>query len=79
MLRTYDEISSDVLSRITTLNVDVWPSKYDVVDEEGIFRLLHYHPLAEEKYRTPILIAYAFITDLMCSICSLKYRWYRNT
>jgi poly[(R)-3-hydroxyalkanoate] polymerase subunit PhaC len=61
MLRTYDEISSDVLSRITTLNVDVWPSKYDVVDEEGIFRLLHYHPLAEEKYRTPILIVYAFI------------------
>ncbi len=61
MPRTYDEISSDVLSRVTTLNVDVSPSKYDVVNEEGIFSLRHYHPLAEEKYRTPILIVYAFI------------------
>jgi polyhydroxyalkanoate synthase len=59
--RTYDEISSDLLSKIATLNVDVAPSKYNVIDEEGIFKLRHYHTLAEEKYRTPILIVYAFI------------------
>lgn len=61
MQRTYDEISSEVLSKIACVKVDVSPSKSDVLDEVGIFKLLHFHPMAQEKYRTPILIVYAFI------------------
>ncbi|MBI4287002.1 MAG: alpha/beta fold hydrolase [Chloroflexi bacterium] len=59
--KTYSATFTEVLAKIAKLNIDVWPSKHDIVDEEGIFRLLHYQPVAEERYRTPLLIVYAFI------------------
>jgi len=51
----------DVLERLSGVEVDVWQSQFDVVDKNGIFRLLHYHPTTQRKYKTPLLIAYAFI------------------
>ncbi len=50
-----------VMDRVCDIRTDVWPSKFEVVDEEGIFRLLHYIPVKARKYRTPILMVYAFI------------------
>ncbi len=61
MQGTYDEISSDILSRVAQVKLDMAPSKFEVLDEEGIFKLLHFHPVSAEKYRTPVLIVYAFI------------------
>jgi polyhydroxyalkanoate synthase len=60
-VRTFAEIYSDVLSQIDTLNVKMATSEYDVIDEVDIFKLLHYRPLVEEKYRTPIIVVYSFI------------------
>lgn len=51
----------DVMERLSTIEPDVWQSSFDVLDEEGVFRLLLYHPLGERKYKTPLLIVYAFI------------------
>ena len=51
----------DVMERLSTIEADVWQSSFDVVDEDGIFRLLHYHPLVEKRYKDPLLVVYAFI------------------
>lgn len=61
MVRTYGDVFSEVLSRVGDIKLDIWCSKCDMVDEEGIFRLLHYQPVTEARYRTPLLIVYAFI------------------
>ncbi|MBM3131483.1 MAG: alpha/beta fold hydrolase [Chloroflexi bacterium] len=50
-----------ILEKVAEAQSDVWPSKFEVVDEDGVFKLLHYAPLTEQKYRTPILIVYAWI------------------
>jgi polyhydroxyalkanoate synthase len=59
--KAFNEMYDEVLSRINTLDVKGAPSKYDVIDELDIFKLLHYQPLTEEKYKTPILIVSPFI------------------
>jgi polyhydroxyalkanoate synthase len=51
----------DIMERISKIEPDVWPSSFEVLDEQGVFRLLLYHPMAERKYVTPILVVYAFI------------------
>lgn len=51
----------EVLERVSEVEADVWQSKYHVIDQEGPFKLLHYEPLTEQRYRTPILIVYAWI------------------
>ncbi len=61
MLKPQPDSFNAVLKRVASLKVDVWPSKFDVEDEEGIFRLLRYHPQAPTRFRNPILIVYAFI------------------
>ncbi len=52
---------TEVLSRVANIKAEVWPSKRDTVDEEGIFSLVRYRPVTQAKYRTPILVVYAFI------------------
>lgn len=59
--KTYSEIYREVMGRISDLKLDVAHAKYDVVEEEGIFKLLHYRSLTEEKHGTPLLIVYAWI------------------
>lgn len=59
--RAADKSLLGVMERLSIVEPDVWRSIFDVVDEEGIFRLLVYHPLGERKYKTPVLIVYAFI------------------
>ena len=61
MAPTFADTSSEVLARVSKVKAPVWQSKFDVINEEGVFRLLHYHALTEEKYKTPILIVYAWI------------------
>jgi polyhydroxyalkanoate synthase len=61
MPKSYESFFSEVRSAITTHEIDLRHSSYDILEEEGPFRLRHYSPLAEEKYRTPMLICYAFI------------------
>lgn len=61
MVQTYTDTFAGVLSKIAAAKVDVAPSKFDVVDEEGIFKLLKYQPVTERQYRTPVVIVYAFI------------------
>lgn len=51
----------DVMERLSKVEPDVWQSRFEVLDEQGVFRLLLYHPVAERKYRTPLLVVYAFI------------------
>lgn len=51
----------DVMERLSTVEPDVWQSSFDVLDEEGPFRLLLYHPLKEREYKIPLLVVYAFI------------------
>ncbi len=51
----------EVMDKISETEGDVWQSEYDVVDERGSFRLLHYKSDAEERYETPMLMVYAFI------------------
>jgi Poly(3-hydroxyalkanoate) synthetase len=52
---------SGVMERLSTMEADVGQSIFDVVDESGPFKLLHYHPLVEKRYKDPLLIVYAFI------------------
>ncbi|HXY74305.1 MAG TPA: alpha/beta fold hydrolase [Dehalococcoidales bacterium] len=59
--KTYSTQYSDLLSQINNVNVDVAPSKYEVIDKLDIFKLVHYFPLTEKKYSTPILIVCSFI------------------
>ncbi|HLC23283.1 MAG TPA: alpha/beta fold hydrolase [Dehalococcoidia bacterium] len=61
MVKQYGDTYAEVLQKVCDAQIDVWPSKFEVLDEEGIFRLLHYRPITEAKYRTPVLIVYAFI------------------
>lgn len=51
----------DVMERLSTVEPDVWQSNFDVLDEEGVFRLLVYHPIEEREHKNPLLIVYAFI------------------
>jgi len=52
---------SGVMDRVSDIRRDVWPSEFEVIDKEGIFRLLHYIPVKAQKYRTPILMVFAII------------------
>ncbi len=61
MAQPYGDTLADVLEKVCEAQIDVWPSKFEVVDEEGIFRLLHYHPIAEIKYSTPVFIVFSFL------------------
>jgi len=45
---------------IAALDIDVWQTPFDVIHEEGPFRLIHYHN-GEKRYKTPILQVYAYI------------------
>jgi polyhydroxyalkanoate synthase len=51
----------EVMEKLSKVEADVWPSSFEVLDEEGIFRLLLYHPLGKRRFKTPLLIVYAFI------------------
>lgn len=61
MLKTFGDAFSHTLSKIAATNAEASPSESDVVDEDGIFRLLRYRPLTTRRYRTPLLVVYAFI------------------
>lgn len=51
----------EVFEKVPELNIDVWPSPFEVVEARGIFRLLHYHRPPGKPLPTPVLIVYAFI------------------
>jgi polyhydroxyalkanoate synthase len=49
------------MEKIAGLENDKGASRYNDIDEEGIFRLLRYEAPCSITYRTPILIVYAWI------------------
>ncbi len=49
------------LEQFPGLKLDVWKSAYEVIDRDGIFRLLKYRGVKKEKVRVPVLIVYAYI------------------
>jgi polyhydroxyalkanoate synthase subunit PhaC len=61
MAKTHLDIHHDLMQRIASLKMDDPPSQCSIVAEEGIFRLLRYEPLTEQKYRTPMVVCYAWI------------------
>ncbi len=52
---------SSVMHRVSELDAQVGASRARVVMEEGIFKLLRFEALTEEKYRNPIMVVYAWI------------------
>ncbi|MBI2854369.1 MAG: alpha/beta fold hydrolase [Chloroflexi bacterium] len=61
MAKVYDPSFAETMAKVCEINSDVGLSRFEIADEEGIFRLLHYSPVTEEKHRPPIVIVYAFI------------------
>lgn len=60
-MKISEEDIPSIMEKLSELETDVWQSEFEVIDEEGDFRLLHYRPLSEERYETPLLMVYAFI------------------
>ena len=53
--------SINTLKALTEIEVDVWQTPYEEVNQKGIFKLIHYKSKAEKTHPTPVLIVYAFI------------------
>lgn len=51
--------ASEIL--LAPLDSAIGPTPYDVVHQEDRVKLKHYRPLAEPRYRTPLLVVYALI------------------
>ena len=66
------------LSYLTSSKPDVGLTPKDVLIERGTMRLYHYHPMADEVYRTPILLVMAttnksYIFDLAPGQSMVEY------
>jgi len=51
----------NVLEETLKEGIDVWTTPRDEVVSEGVFKLLHYHPLVEKTHPVPVLVVYAYI------------------
>ena len=58
------------------INLEVTP--HEVVQEIDKTRLLHYKPLVETKYQTPLLISYALINRYHILDIHPQKSWVRN-
>lgn len=55
------EILEKLFGTISGVEVDVWQTPFDIIHQDGIFRLLHYRPMVEKVAPVPVLIVFAFI------------------
>ncbi|WP_290900687.1 alpha/beta fold hydrolase [Ferroglobus sp.] len=50
-----------MLESLREIEVKPWSCEYEIVDEDWLFKLLHFKPKKKRLLKTPILIAYAYI------------------
>lgn len=50
-----------MLEGLKDVQVSPWSCEFDIVDEDWLFRLIHFKPRKRRRLKTPVLIVYAYI------------------